>query len=92
MKLKRIVVIGCCIFIRRGFTRAKLLKKVKYFYQQGENCFFSTLYFGTEPYLISFGDNVHVASGARFVTHDVTGNILNYMYQEEKGDKSYWKD
>lgn len=78
------VVIGCCSFIRRGFKRAKLLKKVKYFHQQGSNCFFSTLYFGTEPYLISFGDNVHVASGVRFVTHDVTGNMLNYMYPKEK--------
>lgn len=83
MDLKRTILMGYCSVIRSGFKRARLLKKVNYFHHQGEHCFFSTLYFGTEPHLLSFGDNVHIASGVRFVTHDVTGNMLNYRYPEE---------
>lgn len=83
MDLKRKILLSYCSIIRSGFKRAKLFKKVNYFHHQGENCFFSTLYFGTEPHLISFGDNVHVAAGARFVTHDVTGNMLNFMCPEK---------
>lgn len=75
---------GGCTLIRSGFKRARLLKKVRYFHSQGENCFFSTLYFGTEPYLLSFGNNVHVAAGVRFITHDVTGNMLNYKKKTKK--------
>lgn len=38
--------------------------------------------FGTEPHLISFGDNVHVASGVTFVNHDITCMMFNYMDKE----------
>ena len=54
----------------------KILKRIKYFHAQGEKCFFASISFGTEPWLLSFGDNVHAASGARFITHDVAGNML----------------
>lgn len=76
MKLRRFFVLAYGMLIRSGFKRAKFLKNIKYFHHQGEDCFFSTMYFGTEPWLISIGDNVHLASGCRFVTHDVTGNML----------------
>lgn len=82
--IKRVVVIGICTLVRSGFKRARLLKRVRYFYHQGEGCFFSTVNFGTEPYLLSFGDNVHVATGVRFITHDVTGNMLNRMEKTKK--------
>jgi acetyltransferase-like isoleucine patch superfamily enzyme len=39
----------------------------------GEDCFLVGIKqgtFGSEPYLISFGNHVAVASGARFITHD----------------------
>ena len=38
--------------------------------------------FGTEPELISFGDNVHVASNVNFVNHDITCMMFNYMDKE----------
>lgn len=38
--------------------------------------------FGTEPHLISFGDNVHVASGVTFINHDITCQMFNYMDKE----------
>ena len=42
------------------------------FYHLGENVELHTLDFGTEPYLISIDDNVCVAAGVRFITHDVS--------------------
>lgn len=38
--------------------------------------------FETEPYMISFGDNAHVASGVNFVNHDITCMMFNYMDRE----------
>lgn len=73
---KRIFMLLYCSLTRSGFKRAKILKKNNYFHHQGMNCYFATNYFGTEPWLISFGENVHVASGVRFITHDVTANML----------------
>lgn len=37
----------------------------------GENCIVDkTAEFGTEPYLISMGNNVRITKGVRFITHD----------------------
>lgn len=35
----------------------------------GENCFIATKYFGSEPYLITIGNNVQVTADVRFHTH-----------------------
>lgn len=35
----------------------------------GRDCFISTRYFSSEPYLISIGNNVRIASGVKFFTH-----------------------
>lgn len=35
----------------------------------GKNCVIRTRFFGSEPYLISLGDNVVVTAGVRFFTH-----------------------
>ena len=40
--------------------------------------------FGTEPEMISFGDNVHVASNVNFVNHDITCMMFNYMDKEHR--------
>lgn len=40
--------------------------------------------FGTEPHLISFGDNVHVASGVSFINHDITSFMFSYMDKEHR--------
>lgn len=62
-----------------GYRKAEYLKKKKFFRHQGEHCYFVPYNYGTEPYLLSFGDNVHVASGVRFVTHDVTAMMFRHM-------------
>lgn len=35
----------------------------------GENCLISTRNFGTEPYLITIGDNVQITRGVHIFTH-----------------------
>ena len=53
-----------------GVKRAAYFKKKKYLYYQGNNCNFTTINFGTEPYLIKIHNNVEIASQVRFLTHD----------------------
>lgn len=52
----------------------------------GRNCeVYSSASFGSEPYLISIGDNVRINSGVNFVTHDGGCWVLrNYL----KGENS----
>ena len=66
-----------------GYRRAEYLKKIGLFHRQGAHCFFTPSNYGTEPYLLSFGDNVHVASDVRFVTHDVAAKMFRYMEPDQ---------
>ena len=47
----------------------------------GKNCRFYTRYFGSEPYLISFGNNVIVSDNVKFITHDGSYALLNKQNQ-----------
>ncbi|MFR0494912.1 acyltransferase [Limosilactobacillus reuteri subsp. suis] len=67
------------IFIRNGYSRAEFLRNHSYFAKQGNHCYFQIYNFGTEPYLLSFGDNVYIASGVKFVSHGITNFMFNYM-------------
>jgi acetyltransferase-like isoleucine patch superfamily enzyme len=81
-KLVRYWMIVKILFIRDPYRRADYLKKRHYFHAQGDNCYFQISNFNTEPHLISFGNNVHVARGVEFFTHDVISYMLNYMYND----------
>lgn len=71
------------IFLRGGgYSRAKYLKKKGYFKAQGEHCYLQPWNFGTEPHMISFGNNVHVASSVSFINHDVSVFMLRHMEPE----------
>lgn len=59
--------------------RTNVIVKNKLFRKVGENFFFQPRIIPDEPKLISFGDNVVVASGVTFVTHDVIDKVLNKM-------------
>lgn len=65
-----------------GYKRAEFLKKHHYFKAQGVHCYLQPWNFGTEPHMISFGNNVHVASGVTFINHDVSVFMLRYMELE----------
>lgn len=76
-KIQRYIQLAC-IFIR-GDSRAEYLKKKHYFKSIGEHVYLQPWNFGTEPKLISLGDNVHVTSGVTFINHDITCMMFNYM-------------
>lgn len=67
------------LLCRNGYRRAEYLKKRHYFHRQGKNCFFIPFNFGTEPHLLAFGDNVHVATGVTFINHDVIAKMFRHM-------------
>jgi len=49
----------------------------------GNNCsIFSTVSFGSEPYLVSVGDNVRITNNVQFITHDGGVWVLRNMYPE----------
>lgn len=82
--LKRRIMMLRLMMINSGYPRAEYLRKIHLFRKQGEHCFFIPYNFGTEPYLLSFGDNVHVASGVRFITHDIAAKMFQYMEPENQ--------
>lgn len=65
--------------ISNAEKRTKLLIKKNVFKSVGDNFFFQPRVIPDEPKLISFGNNVSVASGVTFVTHDVIDKVLNKM-------------
>ena len=80
MKKFRRYIMLVRIFLRRnGYSRANFLKKKGYFRAMGEHCYLQPWNFGTEPYMISFGNNVHIASGVTFINHDITALMFRYM-------------
>ncbi|MGR5167022.1 acyltransferase [Vibrio astriarenae] len=42
----------------------------------GENCTFNTRDFGSEPYLITIGDNFYCSKNISFITHDGSVNVI----------------
>ena len=46
---------------------------------QGEVHLYGTISWGTEPWIITLGNNVHITNGVRFVTHD--GGTLLFRNQ-----------
>ena len=67
-----------------GYKRADFLREKGYFKYIGEHVYLQPWNFGTEPHLISFGNNVHVASNVSFINHDITCMMFNYMDKEHK--------
>jgi acetyltransferase-like isoleucine patch superfamily enzyme len=81
--MKRYLVILLFTFIRNGYTRGKILLKLKYFHFQGEKSFFSTSYFGTEPKHVSIGSNVWIATRVNFITHDVSVHMMSAFVNDK---------
>ena len=69
-RLRRYWMLLRIFLYRGGYKRAEFLRKKCYFKAQGDHCYLQPWNFGTEPYLISLGNNVHVASGVTFINHD----------------------
>jgi len=63
--------------------RAEYLGKHRIFKHVGANCMVMFRKIPLHANLISFQDNVHVASNVLFVTHDVTYSMLNKKYNRQ---------
>lgn len=67
-----------CLFLKKGgYERAKFLKKHNIFINMGENCYYHPRTIPSEPFLVSFHDNVVVAADVSFITHDITCGMFN---------------
>ena len=56
--------------------RAVYLKKKKIFHHFGNNVKWAPSSIPAEPYLVSIGDNVRVAAGVTFITHDIINGMI----------------
>lgn len=52
--------------------------------KMGSNCSLLTKNFGSEPYLITLGDNVSTSGNVHFITHDGSMSVLRNLYSELK--------
>lgn len=67
-----------------GYSRAEYLKKKHYFKSMGEHCYLQPWNYGTEPEMISFGNNVHIATKVTFINHDITAFMFKYMEPDQE--------
>lgn len=63
-----------------SFKRALYLQKKHIFRKVGDNCSYMDRRVPLYPNLISIGNNVHLASNVRFLTHDVSFVMMNKKY------------
>ena len=68
--------IGMC-FTVNPYKRAQYIQKHNIFYHMGDKCMVMFRKIPLYPKLISFGDNVWIASQVSFVPHDVIHYMLN---------------
>ncbi len=50
----------------------------------GKNCHLRTKNFGSEPYMITLGDNVSTSANVQFVTHDGSLHVIRNLYNEHQ--------
>lgn len=74
----------CMYLTGDAVKRAEYIKKHDIFYSMGNNCMVMFRKIPLYPKLISFGNNVWIASNVTFITHDVIHYMLNYKARKEK--------
>lgn len=78
MKIKRI-----CKIIRNKIMQKlypiKYMKQIGVNFQMGGVHLYGNISWSTEPWLITLGNNVHITTGVRFITHD-GGTLLYRKY------------
>ncbi len=62
--------------------RTNYIIRKKIFYSVGENFIFQPRKIPAEPKLVKFGNNVTVASGVTFITHDIFHEMANNMQKD----------
>ncbi len=75
------------IYLKKGNPKKKTNIIRKMGVKVGEGCeFYTNISFGSEPYLITLGDNVRVTNGVKFITHDGGVWVLRKMKLLEDAD------
>ncbi len=70
--------------------RTRYMKEHNIFYSIGDNCTIMSRTIPLYARLIKIGNNVHLASGVKLITHDITHSMLNKSsYVREKVDSDY---
>ena len=70
--------------IPNAFKRAEYIRKHHIFRHMGSDCMVMFRKIPLYPELISFQDNVRVASNVTFITHDVTYTMLNHKFHTNR--------
>ena len=87
--MNKIIVTLNLLIRRSGIKKAEYLKKKNIFYEMGEKCYFHPYIIPSEPKLIKFHNNVTVASGVRFITHDIIAYMLNNTKEYQNNPQDY---
>lgn len=69
--------------------RANYARKKKIFHHVGKNVRLPAMLVPLHAELISFHNNIEVASGVKFVVHDAIHGVLNFKYHGIKESKEY---
>ena len=69
--------------IFESHRRTRYIIKHNIFHSVGKNFFFQPRFIPSDPELISFHDNVCVASNVTFITHDISDLMLNNLSDEK---------
>lgn len=73
------------LLLASPIERAEILKKSGI--QMGENCeVYKNVTFGSEPYLITIGNNVRITANVSFVNHDGGMWVLRKLYNQPNID------
>ncbi len=72
------------LFRKDGNKKADYLKKKKVFYRMGDNCYYHPWKIPTEPFLISMGNNVVIASNVTLITHDIISHVFSNLDDHSK--------
>lgn len=80
MRGERLIHTLHLMLARSDKKRSEYLKKKNVFYKMGENVSFNMKVLPLYSKLISFGNNIKVATGVTFITHDVMNMVFNNCY------------
>lgn len=61
---------------KSGYKRASIIKKYNVFHSIGERCYYHPFKLPAEPHLVSFGNNVFIATDVRLVTHNMASAMF----------------
>lgn len=62
---------------RNAYWRAEYLKQHNVFHAIGDKCYYQPTAIPADAWLVSIGNNVKIAYGVEFITHDILGFMLN---------------